>query len=117
MRARGGVGLDRRTFLKSIGGCGVAAAAGDIVLARSHPAPAYIGLHPFIEAHPEAVFIRRTAVGSKDDAAAKKEAALSLGRRSLRQRASPGISLSHKFAIKPNLTSGKGTGLTLAIVT
>ncbi len=79
--------------------------------------PQYIGLHPFIEAHPEAVFIRRTAIAAKEDSEAKQNAALTLARQIFTLRDTPGIPLTHKFAIKPNLTSAKGTGLTHAIVT
>jgi uncharacterized protein (DUF362 family) len=110
--------LHRRTFLKGIGGYGIASLAiGKPAFSNSGPAPGYIGLHPFIEAHPEAVFIRRTALQSKGDAEGKKSAASALARQIFTLRDTPGIPLTHKFAIKPNLTSAKNTGLTHAIVT
>jgi uncharacterized protein (DUF362 family) len=111
--------VDRRTFLQSIAGLGVASSAwrGAKVFARQRVAPAYFGLHPFIEAHPEAVFIRKTHVASKENSDGKRQEAFELAKRIFILRETPGIDLSHKFAIKPNLTATKGTGLTFAIVT
>ena len=109
----------RRTFLKSVAGCGLASLGGPAVslLARELAASSYWGLHPFIEAHPEAVFIRKTGVTSKNDAEAKRLEAFKLAKQIFSLQNSPGIPLTHKFAIKPNLTSAKGTGITHAIVT
>ena len=111
--------MDRRSFLKSVAGCGVASLAGPAVtlLARHPSAPAWFGLHPFIEAHPEAVFIRRTSVASKDDSEGKRREALVLAKQIFSLRDTPGIPLTNKFAFKPNLTSAKGSGLAHAIVT
>ncbi len=110
--------MDRRTFLRSLGGCGLASVYGGAdVFGRPSASERYIGLHPFIEAHPEAVFIRRTSIAAREDAEAKKNASLALARQIFTTRDTPGIPLTHKFAIKPNLTSAKGTGLTHAIVT
>lgn len=111
--------MDRRTFLKCVGGCGLASVAGPAVtvLARELEAPSYFGLHPFIEAHPEAVFVRKTTVASKEDAEGKRREALALANQIFTLRDTPGIPLTHKFAIKPNLTSAKGSGIKHAIVT
>ncbi|MGO8735739.1 MAG: DUF362 domain-containing protein [Terriglobia bacterium] len=111
--------MDRRNFLQSIAGLGVAASGwpGAELLARPSGAPAYFGLHPFIEAHPEAVFIRKTNVASKGDSDGKKREASELARQIFTLRNTPGIDLSHKLAIKPNLTATSGTGLTYGIVT
>jgi uncharacterized protein (DUF362 family) len=100
-------------------GCGAASLVGHAptLLARGLAAPAYFGLHPFIEAHPEAVFIRRTGVTSKNDADAKKHEGGALAKQIFTLRDTPGIPLTNKFAIKPNLTETSGTGLTHAIVT
>ena len=110
--------MDRRTFLRSIAGLGVASSAwpGAGMFARRSSPPAYFGLHPFIEAHPEAVFIRKTRVASKDDSDGKRHEAFQLARRIFTLRKTPGVDLSHKFAIKPNLTMTNGTGLKYAIV-
>ena len=111
--------MDRRTFLRHFGSYGLTSLACPAlaVMGRDFEKPRYFGLHPFIEAHPEAVFIRRTRVSSKDDAEGKRREALALARQIFSLRDTPGIPLSHKFAIKPNLTSAKGTGMTHAIVT
>ncbi len=111
--------MDRRTFLRSIAGCGVASLAGplDLLWASDPAAAGFWGLHPFIEAHPEAVFIRKTKVASKNDSDGKRRECVALARQIFSLRESGGVPLSHKFAIKPNLTSAAGTGTTYAIVT
>jgi uncharacterized protein (DUF362 family) len=111
--------VDRRTFLKSAAAYGAVSAAGPTadLFARWSSAPSYFGLHSFIEKHPEAVFIRKTNVASKDDAEGKTREALALAKQIFALRRKPGIPLTNKFVFKPNLTSAKGTGLTHAIVT
>jgi hypothetical protein len=111
--------VDRRSFLKGIAGYGAASLANPAatLLAHELAAPAYFGLHPFIEAHPEAVFIRRTNVPSRTDAEAKQRESLALAKEIFTLRDTPGIPLTHKFAIKPNLTAAKESGLYHAIVT
>ena len=111
--------MDRRTFLGMMAGCGAASLVGPAptAVAQGVAAPAYFGLHPFIEAHPEAVFIRKTGITSKNDAAAKKQEGFAFAKQIFTLRDTPGVPLTYKFAIKPNLTSTEGTGLTHAIVT
>ncbi len=111
--------VERRTFLRTMAGCGAASLAGraPTSVTRDPAAPAYFGLHPFIEAHPEAVFIRKTGVASKNDADAKKHEGFAFAKQIFTLRDTPGIPLTYKFAIKPNLTATSGTGLTHAIVT
>lgn len=111
--------MDRRSFLRMIAGYGAASFASPAVrvLAREQIAPAYFGLHPFIEAHPEAVFIRKTNVASKNDSDGKKRAGYSLAEQIFTLRDTPGIPLTYKFAIKPNLTATAATGLMHAIIT
>lgn len=72
----------------------------------------YFSLHPFIEAHPEAVFIMRTQVADKTDSEAKKRAGLELARGIFTLSDVPGVPLTHKIAIKPNLTCTSGQGHT-----
>jgi hypothetical protein len=69
-------------------------------------ANAYFGLHPFILKNPDAVFIMRTQVDAKTNADAIKAAGLDFGRSvfSLTDNEKDGIPLTHKIAIKPNLT-------------
>lgn len=73
-----------------------------------------LSLHPFIEAHPQAVFIRRTQVTSKTDAEAKQLEGISLARSLFSPGATPGLSFSSQLAIKANLTCAEGMGNTEA---
>ncbi len=98
-------------------GAGALAGPAATLLARERTAPAYFGLHPFIESHPEAVFIRMTGVASRNDSDAKKAAGFSFANRIFTLRDTPGIPLTHKLAIKPNLTAAGGMGTANAIVT
>ena len=111
--------MDRRAFLKTAAGVGFASKAFPALglLGNTGAAPAYFGLHPFIEAHPEAVFIRQTHVSAKNDSEAKRREAFELARRFFIRRDSPGQRLSDKFAIKPNITAAMGKGRDFAIVT
>ena len=68
------------------------------------PAP-FFGLHPFIEANPKAVFIRRTSVPHKMDSAAKLQEGVRLAREIFVPMQQAGIPLSHKIILKPNITS------------
>ena len=86
----------RREFL-GIAGTFVAAAA-----ARSPGS--YFGLHPFIEKNPKAVFIRRTKVADKMDAAAKLREGLSLAREIFVPMDTPGVPVTHRIVLKPNAT-------------
>jgi len=90
-----GMGCTRREFL----GAGALAAAG---AARARP---YFGVHPFIEAHPKAVFIRRTRVAQKMDSAAKRAEALELAREIFVPMDRPGVPVSHRVVLKPNVIS------------
>jgi uncharacterized protein (DUF362 family) len=111
--------MDRRAFLKTAAGLGLASSAwpGFGLPGPDGATPAYLGLHPFIETHPEAVFIRQTHVSARNDLEAKRREAFELARRIFSRRDSPGLSLTDKFAIKPNLTATRGRGLDFAIVT
>jgi len=115
--------VSRRTFFRQLGGFGLAAVgrAGRlgprVSTGRARKPGEPLGLHPFIEAHPEAVFIRRTKVAAKTDAEAIRRETLALARQVFTLKKGPGISASPTVAIKPNLTSTKRTGLTYAIIT
>ena len=112
--------MSRRAFFRQLAGFGLATAAAPGEWARASTPPrtgSALGLHPFIEAHPEAVFIRRTMVAAKTDAEAIRKEALALAREVFALRKGPGHALTQTVAIKPNLTSTKKTGLTHAIVT
>lgn len=72
----------------------------------------FFSLHPFIEAHPEAVFIKRTNVPAKADAQAKYSAGFDFAQEIFIYGTTAGIPLSHKIAIKANVTGTKGLGNT-----
>jgi hypothetical protein len=110
----------RRSFFRQLGGFGLATVASPRgwACAEAAQAPSRpLGLHPFVEAHPEAVFIRRTKVAAKTDGEAMRREALALARGVFTVRKGKGLALTQTVAIKPNLTSTKKTGLTHAIVT
>jgi hypothetical protein len=89
----------RRDFLQT----GAALAAGGN--ARERAAKKYFGLHPLIEANPKAVFIRRTKVKQKTDAAAIRDEGLALAREIFVSADKPGIPLTHRVILKPNVFS------------
>ena len=72
---------------------------------RAPQAAPYFGLHPFIEANPKAVFIRRTHVAHKMDAERKRAEGLMLAREIFVPLREGGIPVSHKIVLKPNITS------------
>jgi uncharacterized protein (DUF362 family) len=82
----------RREFLGSLGAATV------------RPAP-YFGVHPFIEANPKAVFIHRTKVPHKMDRPAKLQAGLELGRQIFVPLDTPGVPVTHRVVLKPNVIS------------
>ena len=97
--------MERRKFLKAVG----VGATGVLLrpvesFAGRRAHPSFFGLHPFIEAHPDAVFIKKTGVSVKTDSDAKKQEGLVLAGEIFTLRDTPGIPLSHRVAIKPNLT-------------
>jgi len=98
--------MRRREFMKVIAAAGAAAFIDpvDVFVKRAIAAPNYFGLHRFIEAHPEAVFIKHTNVPVKTDSEAKKQAGIELAAEIFTLRDTPGIPLSRMVAIKPNLT-------------
>ena len=99
--------MDRRVFLKAMGTAGAMGLLNpmDFLARRTMASGGYLGLHPFIEAHPEAVFIKRTHVPIKTDAEAKREEGLALAREIFVSKDTPGIPLSHRIVVKPNLTA------------
>ena len=70
------------------------------------PRPAgYFGLHPFIEANPKAVFIHRTKVPEKMSSGAKQAAGLQLAREIFVPLDRPGVPITHRIVLKPNVIS------------
>ncbi len=96
--------LTRREFIGT--GAALAAGVGGAVSAAPSRLPKpYFGLHPFIEANPKAVFIRRTHVPDKMDQAAKLREGLTLSREIFIPRDTPGIPTTHRVVLKPNVCS------------
>jgi len=108
--------MERRKFLQVAAGAGAAWAAGPS-WAYSRSARSHFGLHPFIESHPEAVFVLRTQVVERKDSAAKQSIGKTLVKQLFTLQDAPGVPLSSKIAIKPNLTHNNNSGDTYAIIT
>ena len=111
--------FNRRDFLKSssllCGSLGLASRAS-VFAAESKPSR-YFGVHPFVELHPEAVFILRSHVDRKTNSAACKRVGLDFGRSVFLPMDDTGIPATYNIAAKPNLTAhdavDKKRGLTL----
>jgi len=99
----------RRAFVQAgASAAGVALGALDVFAGAARAPQSYFGLHPDIENNPKAVFIRRTHVGDKLDADAKRGEGLSLAREIFVSLDHPGIPLSHRVVLKPNATGLEG---------
>src|SRR5689334_18185456 len=101
--------LSRREFLhagtaSALAG-GAAAAAGTLKAAPARLPQGYFGVHPFIEANPKAVFIRRTHVPHKMDEAAKLREGLTLAREIFVPMEQAGVPVTHRIVLKPNVCS------------
>jgi uncharacterized protein (DUF362 family) len=96
----------RRDFLRSGAALVAAAGSGMPLLGAPTRLPGpYFGLHPFVESHPKAVFVRRTRVPHKMDAAAKHSEGLQLARELFVPLQMPGVPVTHRVVLKPNFTS------------
>ena len=89
----------RREFL------GTGIQSGALAMAGAARARPYFGVHPFIEAHPKAVFIRRTRVAQKMDSAAKRAEGLQLAQEIFVPMDRPGVPVSYRIVLKPNVVS------------
>ena len=95
--------MKRRDFIKSMTVAGLATAYPLRSVAGRHSE--YFSLHPFVEQHPDAVFIMRTQVPDKHDNTAKRQAAAEFGASVfVPTDAEHGFSASTRVAMKPNLT-------------
>lgn len=92
--------VTRRSFL----GTGLAAAAPNL-----GPMP-YFGLHPFIEQNPGAVFIRRIEIPDRSDSPAFRDHGLRLARQIFVPMDRPGIPVTHRVVLKPNMIYGGRNG-------
>ena len=110
--------MDRRYFLKSAGLMGTASLLEpDLVFGRPQQTAIYFDLHPFISAHPEAVFIKRTGVTVKTDRETKKQEGIALARELFVTSDTSGIPRSNKIAFKPNMPGCDGTVKNMGIST
>jgi len=107
--------IPRRTFLKGLTATGATVVLNPLnaIGSRSKNSFDYFGVHPFIENNPDAVFIMRTNVDVKTNAAAFKQAGFDFAK-SVFVNVAAGVGavpLSHKIVIKPNLTA-RGSWMT-----
>jgi uncharacterized protein (DUF362 family) len=103
--------LTRRELLQH----GSMAAAGlltglELKAATARTPQDYFAVHPFIEANPKAVFIKRTNVPNKFATLAKRREGLSLAREVFVTSDKPGVPISHRIILKPNFTSVRQKG-------
>ena len=100
--------MKRRDFIKVSSAAGIAGlmGTGDSVMANTIPSGADgFDLHPFIKAHPEAVFINLTSVKEKTDAKPIHDAAYKLAcEMFVKTSKGKGYSNSTKVTCKPNWT-------------
>jgi hypothetical protein len=99
--------INRRDFLKTSSLlCGSLSLSGrSSIITAVSKAPEYFGVHPFVEQHPEAVFILRTHVDYKTNSVACKRAGLHFGRSVFVPMDNTGIPVTYYIATKPNLTA------------
>jgi len=100
--------LDRRSFIRSIAlaGSGLMLHPMRVMSKQAGTAGNLFCVHPFVQDNPDAVFIMKTNVDVKTNAAAMKEAGLKFADSvlGLTEDQELGVPISHKFAFKPNLT-------------
>jgi hypothetical protein len=94
----------RRNFIKMTAAVGGITLVNPItVLARRQQPSGFFSVHPFVEEHPEAVFIMKTAVDKKTNGEAIKKEGLIFSK-SVLVPAAKGVPLSRIIPIKPNIT-------------
>jgi uncharacterized protein (DUF362 family) len=92
--------ISRRQFL----GGAAALTPFQMVGAAARQPKSHFAVHPFVEANPKAVFIKKTAVPHKMDAAAKLREGIAFAR-DVFVPADTGVPVSHRIILKPNFTS------------
>ena len=99
--------INRRDFLKTsflAGNIGLIKPAS-VFASGTKKTTGYFGVHPFVDMHPEAVFIMRTNVDYKIDSAACKKVGLDFGRTVFVPTDNSGVPVSSNIAAKPNITA------------
>ncbi len=99
--------ITRRNFLKTAAMSGGVGLLKPVTVNASwfRKSTGYFGVHPFVENHPEAVFIMKTDIDVKINAKANKKAGEDFVRSVIIPKEESGIPVTHKIAIKPNLTA------------
>lgn len=88
------------------GGLGLTGSASVFAAGSSASRPSgFFGVHPFVEQHPEAVFILRTHVDIKTNSDACRQVGLDFGRTVLVPMDKTGTPANRIIAVKPNLTA------------
>lgn len=97
--------VSRRDFMKAaaLGAAGFAAPVKAIPSRRQ--TKGYFSVHPFIENHPEAVFIMKTNVDHKMNAEAKLREGLAFSRSVFVPMNESGVPVNISIPVKPNLVS------------
>jgi len=95
----------RRSFLKTAAAAVPLSIYAGNASGRDLPAQGFAP-HPFIENHPEAVFIMRTGAGEKTDHEAVRNAGLEFSRNVIVKKQSGGIPFTADIPVKPNMKSG-----------
>ncbi|MFC1528523.1 DUF362 domain-containing protein [Candidatus Latescibacterota bacterium] len=108
--------VNRRTFLKSAAALGTASILSSSCAAvkpirklesRYQTSSEHFGVHPFVEEHPEAVFIMHTDVDIKTNSEAKVKTGTRFARSVFLPMDANGIPITHLIPIKPNLTDSQ----------
>jgi hypothetical protein len=99
--------VSRREFLKAASFAGSAVVLNVRELLSRPRNAAFFGLHEFVETHPDAVFILRTAVDTKTNTGAMKDVGHQLGQNLFVQKSDSvsGYPVSSNVVMKPNITS------------
>jgi hypothetical protein len=97
--------FSRRNFLKTASVAGSIGAIKPIeaIASRSQSSTGFFGVHPFVENHPNAVFIMKTGVDVKTNHDAVKGAGNTFANTVLVPKEN-GVPLTNLVAIKPNIT-------------
>ncbi len=95
--------VNRRSFIRMMAAAGGAATLNPVrVLGSRYQSTGYFGAHPFVDNHPDSVFILRTQIESESDTGARAQAGLDFARSVIVPR-EDGVPLTHLVPIKPNI--------------
>ena len=97
--------ISRRSFITAAAAAGAYGLAKpfNLAAARQQTSARHFTVHPFIERHPEAVFVMRTSVDVKTNSPAKVAAGLRFAQSVVLPADENGIPVNHIIPVKPNL--------------